>query len=313
MLFVVLSGAAPQARADSCSASMSSVSFGAVTPITRAASQANGTLTVTCNWLAVTLTPRVLVCLNLAAASPRTLKNGAGAIQYDLYQDPAYSIPWGSTTLGTTPVSVTLKKPLVRGNVSVSTSVTIYGRIAANQPTVPTVGNSSTVYVQDFSAADTMLNADFYLLIPPSCATAGGSTGAFTFEADATVLNSCNVSATNVAFGAAGLLDSALNATGSLNVQCTNNDAYRIALDGGASASVAARNMRRPGGGTVGYQLYLDSAHTAPWGDGSGGTSMATFTGTGSTQTIPVYGVVPAQKAPAPGNYSDTITATISF
>jgi spore coat protein U-like protein len=313
MLFAVLSGAASQAHADSCSASMSPVAFGAVTPITRAAVTATGTLTVTCNWLQTTITPQVLVCVNLAAASPRTLKNGANTIQYDLYQDSGYGVQWGATTLGTTPISVTLNKPIISGNATVSTSVTIYGKIAANQPTVPTVNNSSTFYAQDFAATDTVLGVGFYILLAPTCATVTGTAGAFPFEANATVLNNCTITATTVAFAPAGLLTRALNAAGNLSVQCTNSDAYRIALDGGSAGSVTARKMQRSGGGAVGYQLYLDSAFNVPWGDGTGGTSMLTGTGTGLTQTIPVYGVVPVQATPAPGSYSDTITATISF
>jgi spore coat protein U-like protein len=71
--------------------------------------------------------------------------------------------------------------------------------------------------------------------------------------------------------------------------------------------------QRSGGGGTVSYQLFVDSAHTTAWGDGTAGTSMSTGTGTGNQQALSVYGVVPAQKTPAPGSYSDTITATISF
>jgi spore coat protein U-like protein len=36
-------------------------------------------------------------------------------------------------------------------------------------------------------------------------------------------------------------------------------------------------------------------------------------TGNGNAQVISVYGQVPAQTSPAPGTYSDTITATIVF
>jgi spore coat protein U-like protein len=313
LLFVILSGAATQARADNCSASMSPVVFGDIKPITRAAVTATGTLTVTCNWLWTTLTPQVLVCLNLTAPSPRTLRNGTYAIQYDLYQDTAYGLQWGATSSGTMPVAVILNKPFLSGNASVSTTVTLYGRVLANQPTIPTVNNSSTLYTQDFTATDTLLSAGFFLLFPPSCATLTGTAGAFPFQANANVLNNCTINATNVAFGAAGLLTRALNAAGSLNVQCTNSGAYRIALDGGRTGSVSARKMQRSGGGEVAYQLYLDSAHSVPWGDGTGGTSMITATGTGLAQTIPVYGVVPMQTTPAPGDYTDTITATISF
>jgi spore coat protein U-like protein len=313
LVLAMFAGAASQARADSCSASMSPIAFGDMKPITRAAVQATGTLSVTCNWLQTTLTPQVLVCVSLMAASPRLLRNGTNTIQYDLYQDAGYTVQWGATSLGTTPISVSLSKPVISGNATVSTMVPIYGRIVANQPTVPTVDNSTTVYTQNFTATDTVLSAGFYLLLPPSCPTLTGNAGAFPFQASTNVINNCTIVATNVAFGTAGVLSSALSATGSLSVQCTNSDAYRIALDGGSAASVTARKMQRSGGGAVSYQLYVDSAHTLPWGDGTGGTSVMTATGTGNAQSIPVYGVVPPQATPAPGSYTDTITATISF
>jgi spore coat protein U-like protein len=140
------------------------------------------------------------------------------------------------------------------------------------------------------------------------------SSGTFAFSANANVVNNCNISATSVAFGATGVLASALSATGSITAQCTNGDSFRIALNGGASGNVAARAMQRSGGGaSVGYQLYLDAAHGSAWGDGTGGTATATGTGTGAQQVFTVYGQVPAQTTPAPGSYSDTITATISF
>ena len=48
-------------------------------------SQNGGTLSVSCSWLATTITLHVVVCLNLAAPRPRTLTNGTNATQYDLY------------------------------------------------------------------------------------------------------------------------------------------------------------------------------------------------------------------------------------
>jgi spore coat protein U-like protein len=36
-------------------------------------------------------------------------------------------------------------------------------------------------------------------------------------------------------------------------------------------------------------------------------------TGNGSAQSFTVYGRVPPQAAPAPGNYSDTITVTVTY
>ncbi|CAE6731971.1 spore coat protein U domain-containing protein [Paraburkholderia nemoris] len=299
-----------QASAQTCTASPSALSFGNVSPIALSAVAATGTVSISCTWPAVTLTPSVQVCLNMGGTTPRALTIGANQLQYNLYQDAAYSLPWGSTTLGTTPISVILNKPAT-GNTA-TTSVNFYGQITANQPTVPTIGNASTTYSQTLS--QTSLTYGFFLLLAPGCAALTTSAGSFGFTASATVVNNCLISATNVAFTSTGVLSSALNASGAITARCTNGDAYQIALSSGSSGSVAARQMQRAGGGgAVNYQLYTDAAHTSAWGDGTAGTTMATGTGSGNAVSITVYGRVPTQTTPMPGNYSDTITATISF
>ena len=177
---------------------------------------------------------------------------------------------------------------------------------------MPTTGNASTVYSQSFNA-ETVLAYGYYLLTAPSCASLG-SAGSFPFTVSATVTNNCTISATNLSFGTAGVIGAGINATSSLSVTCTNNDAWRISINGGGSGNVAARVMQRTGGGgSVNYQLYTDSARTLAWGDGTGGTTRATGTGTGLAQGVTVYGRVPSQTTPRPGSYGDTVTATIEF
>ncbi|WP_175730308.1 Csu type fimbrial protein [Burkholderia ambifaria] len=300
------------ARADTCSVTPPAPSFGSVSPITLQAYTTNSTMTVSCTWDALSLNTGVLVCVNLGGTSPRYLTNGTNQMQYDLYQDAGYSQPWGAVSAGTTPISVSLTKPVL--GTTASTNVTIYGRIASNQPTVPTVNNASTVYTQSFAGNQAAYSFSFSLLgVQPTPCVSQSTAGTMSFAATATVINNCIISATGVAFPPAGVLTSALSASGSISARCTNGDAFQIALNGGVSGSVVARTMQRTGGGSVSYQLYQDSGHTQPWGDGTGGTSMATGTGSGFAQAITVYGRVPAQATPAPGNYSDTITATISF
>ncbi|NYH19003.1 Csu type fimbrial protein [Paraburkholderia bryophila] len=306
-----LLGCLPRAAsAQTCTASPSALSFGNVSPIALSVVNATGSITVQCTWPAVTLTPSVQVCLNMGGTTPRSMTSGANQLQYNLYQDGGYSIPWGSSALGTTPISLILNKPLT--DVTASATVNFYGQVSSNQPTVPTTGNVSTVYSQLLS--QTSLNYGFYLLIGPTCASLTTSGGSFAFTASATVINNCLISATNIAFTSTGVLSSALSATGAVTARCTNNDAYQITLNGGSSGNVAARQMQRSGGGgAVNYQLYTDAGHTHAWGDGTGSTTVATGTGTGNPVAIQVYGLVPAQSTPMPGSYSDTITATISF
>ena len=65
----------------------------------------------------------------------------------------------------------------------------------------------------------------------------------------------------------------------------------------------------------VNYELYSDSGRTDPW------TSETPVTGTGivsggaasKDQTVTVYGRVPPQNTPTPGDYTDTVTATVTF
>jgi spore coat protein U-like protein len=312
LLLLWMAGFPHWASAQTCSATISSVNFGSVSPIALAPVSTTGTISVTCTWPTVTLTPNALVCLNLGGTSPRNLVNGTNPMQYDLYQDAGHTLAWGSIYYGTTPISLTLSKPAL--GTSATQNVTVYGQIAGNQPTVPTVGDSNTVYTQNFGGNTTSLNAGFYLLGPPTCASLTVPNGSFPFSASATVVNNCTITATNVNFPATGVLSSALSAAGSITARCTNGDAWRIALNGGVSGNVAARTMQRStGGGAVNYQLYTDAAHSIIWGDGTAGTSMETGTGTGNQQVLSVYGAVPAQTTPAPGSYSDTITATITF
>jgi spore coat protein U-like protein len=311
ILFCAVLGALPRfADAQTCTASPSALSFGNLSPISLSAVEASGSITVQCTWPASTATPDAQACLNMGGTTPRYMTSGTNQLQYNLFQDAAYSLPWGSTILGTTPISVTLTKPATATTASVS--VNFYGQVAANQPTVPTTGNASTVYSQILN--QTSLTYGFYALLAPGCAALTTSAGSFAFTASATVINNCLISATNIVFPGAGILNAGLTASGVITARCTNGDAYQIALSSGSSGSVAARQMQRAGGGgAVNYQLYEDSGRAIVWGDGTAGTSMATGVGTGNALSINVYGLVPAQSTPMPGSYSDTITATISF
>lgn len=318
ILLCVLTTLMPgRAHAQTCTATVSPMNFGTISPITRAAVNGSGTINVTCYWTVVSLSPTALVCLNLSATQPRLLTQAGGTatLQYDLYSDQGRSISWGSTSTATTPISVSIQQPLL--GTSATVSIPYYGQIAQNQPTVPTTNNADTTYSHTFSSADSSLMYGYYLLGilgPPGCSSLTTSGGGLVFTASANVTNNCNISASNIVFPTAGVLNSALSATGTITAQCTSGDAFKISLNGGTSNQVGARTMVLSGGNaTVGYQIYSDSQHTTTWGDGTGGTSTVNGTGSGNTTSFTMYGVVPAQGTPQPGNYTDSVTATISF
>ena len=60
------------------------------------------------------------------------------------------------------------------------------------------------------------------------------------------------------------------------------------------------------------YSLFKDAARALNWGNTVGADTMS-GTGTGSLQTIPVYGRLPASQPAVPGGYVDTIIATVTF
>lgn len=311
-------------RAQTCSAAASNVDFGSVSPIRGSAVDSTGTVSVTCTWPALLggLTLYAHVCLSLGSGTgstslnPRALANGTQTMSFNLYKDAARSQIWGSifnTTVGTPIAVATLKNPNTVTGGKASTAVTYYGRIAANQPAVPLVNSAATLYTNNFSGTHTALTVRFDATSASgSCNTTTAST--FPFTAQAQVVNDCTISANNLNFGSTGVLSNPLQASSNLNVACTNGDAWKISLSAGGSGNMLSRRMQRVGGtDLVAYQLYTSAARSVIWGDGTGGTSMVSGTGTGLAQSVGVYGVVPVQATPQPGTYSDTIIATITF
>lgn len=149
-------------------------------------------------------------------------------------------------------------------------------------------------------------------LIGAGQASAGTATG--TIGVSMTINGACVFSTSApVTFAPQGVLTAAVDAAGSVSVQCTNTLPYKISLDAGtgAGATTSARKMTG-GGATVNYALYKDSGRTQNWGSVSG-TDTQDSTGTGAVVVWPVYGRVPAQTTPAAAAYADTVNVTITY
>lgn len=135
------------------------------------------------------------------------------------------------------------------------------------------------------------------------------------FNVQITINAECQInSASDLNFGASGVIDAAVSATSAIAVQCTNGTAYDIGLSAGqgAGATVASRLMTGPNSETVTYSLYTDAAHSDVWGNTIGTDTLA-GTGTGAAQTYTVFGQVPPQATPTPGTYTDIITVTLTY
>ena len=133
-----------------------------------------------------------------------------------------------------------------------------------------------------------------------------------TFGVTATVESSCLVSATTMAFGS--YTGAAATATSAVSVTCTNSTPYNVGLSAGGAqgATVTARKMTGPASALLSYGLFSDSSRTVNWGQ-TVGTDTVAGIGTGAVQALTVYAQTGAGQYVAPGAYTDTITATVTY
>jgi spore coat protein U-like protein len=87
-----------------------------------------------------------------------------------------------------------------------------------------------------------------------------------------------------------------------------------VDLDSGSTRRASERAMLG-GADRLTYNLYLDRSLTQLWGDGFDGTTHygPLRPPSGECSSIPVYGYMPPHQAVRAGNYSDTLTVTLSF
>ena len=147
------------------------------------------------------------------------------------------------------------------------------------------------------------------LLVKTASAVAATSTA--TVLVTASVLSVCTIAATPLPFGVYS--SAAISGTATLTVACTLSTPYSVGLDAGtgAGATTTTRKMTN-GTSSLNYQLFRDAGRTLNFGQTSG-TDTSTCNGSGLPQLITVYGqILPGQNA-APGAYTDTVTATITY
>jgi spore coat protein U-like protein len=151
------------------------------------------------------------------------------------------------------------------------------------------------------------------------CSASWSATAVGSFQVTATILSSCNVTGTTLNFGSNIDPISAsvpLDSSSTLSVTCSNTTPYSVALNAGTNAggstNFSSRSIKN-GTHTLGYQLYTDSGRSSVWGDGTSSTNTAPGTGSGSAQSINIYGRLPSLSGAVPGAYTDTVTVTITY
>lgn len=144
------------------------------------------------------------------------------------------------------------------------------------------------------------------------------ATATNTFNVRITITAACDITTTaptDVNFGTQPSTATNVDNQGALNVNCTPASAYSISLDNGQNGTDVNSRKMKNGTVLVPYQLYRLATRTSAdiWGSTTGaGGNVFTGIGTGTVQTLPVFGRVPSTNF-AVGSYADVITATITY
>ncbi|MGZ3172054.1 MAG: Csu type fimbrial protein [Croceibacterium sp.] len=265
----------------SCTPTSAGISFGTFT-----GSQVTniGSIVLTCSGNG-NINYTVTLTAGNGTYATRLMKKGTPSLSYNLYKDAVFGQIWGDGTGGSTTLT---------GSVNVNTSspivtIPLYAKLPA-QALPAQGGYSDTITVS--VAAQTTITASFLVT--------------------AVVQPACTISATNLAFGTYANVQK--DAQSQISLTCTNYAAWNLGLNAGTftGATVSTRKMTGPSGSSMAYSLYRDSPRTLNWGN-TVGTDTVAGTGTGSAQTVPVYGRIPASQTLPSGNYQDTIIATVTF
>jgi len=320
-----LLGHTPVAQATTtCSASMSNVSFGSVSPFGGNV-DVTATINYSCTITSILSSSKVRACFGIGAGAqgggaldPRIMTSGSNSLGFNLYKSAGRTDIWGSRSNAYGGVEITLELGALIGSSTQNGSLTVYARVPTGQVTaVP-----ATDYGNGFSGVHTELIYQYneFLLgllpTPASCTSGGtgGGSGTFPFSVSAQVSASCDPSFSidSINFGTRGLLSSNFDAVAVIHPRCTNTTPYQLGLNDGLYPSGTLRRMKSPAGAYVGYQLYRDNGRTQRWGN-TQNVDTVSGSGSGSAQNVQVYGRVAPQATPAAGAYSDTVTVTIYY
>jgi len=154
------------------------------------------------------------------------------------------------------------------------------------------------------------------------CATsayAGSATSSFTVSAS--VVASCSITSTPLAFGNYDPIvtnaTTPLDVNGSVTITCTKGASTTIGLDPGQNAANATggatRAMATVGPDYLSYELYQDVTHATLWGNSGGNLFTPAVAPSKNARTFTIYGRIPPAQGSTTGVYTDTVVATVIF
>lgn len=318
-LFGLLAGA--HATTVSCASSATNINLGAVSALgAGGGAVSSGTVTWTCYNTGGFQTAYVTFCLNIGsgtggtAGNLRLLTGGTPALEFQLYQDAANTLVWGSLLSGPngTPYQTQFVVP---ANGTYSGSATVYAAIPAGQG-----GLAPGTYSSSFTTTNSAVSGTYSVgsnSYPASCGNYNSGIY-FPFTVTATVTKQCVVAAaSNINLGTVASTQSNIAGTNNITVSCSSGTPYFVGMmPANASADGAGLLTGKANpANTVPYQLYANAARTQVWGNtatsATAGNGVA-GTGTGGAQSLPVWAVVPSANQ-VPDSYADTVTINVNF
>ncbi len=310
-LWLWLSAATETAHARNlrCSFDLSNINFGTINVLTGAAYSATGTLEISCRGNPF---ENITICPNIGSGSgnpvghdPRQLQKwGTNSLKlnFNLFWPSGGNI-WGSQVWPFPP-----RPPIFHLRLDAS------GRLSASYAVPAAIfgGQYFTwpgVYYSLFSNGHVLFQ--YKRGTHADCSTPDGQRRP-RFRVRARVAKACEVSATDLDFGAVGALNANVDATASITMRCTMGTPYKIRINGGHTGTTNPANRKMTNGAfDITYGIYRDAARTQGWGRWNSNDVNAT--GNGLPQTFTAYGRVPPQPTPPPGGYTDTLVVSVVY
>ena len=301
------------------SASMGSVSFGTVDPLSSQTST-TATLTYSCRNTDNNNTHSATVCFSIgepggAQTNPRLMSSGTNKLQFQLYQDPGYTTVWGSQFFGSFLTPLMVNMTLGKGASTNNATATLYAQVLSGQTMAV-----SGAYADNYANGDTAVTVNDVQgsTAPGSCS--GTQLGIyFPFNVTANVQKNCSVTANNLAFGSIAAGAAATSGSSTMSVTCSVNTPYNVGLAPlNVASTTGAGTMKGTGANTntVTYQLYSNSGLTTVWGNTATPTSTGNGvagSGSGTAQSLTVYAKVTGSTDVTPDTYSDIVQVNVNY
>ncbi|MFM5885436.1 MAG: spore coat U domain-containing protein [Novosphingobium sp.] len=135
----------------------------------------------------------------------------------------------------------------------------------------------------------------------------------YTMPVRAQVINGCTVNALPLIFTVPVPTNLNVDSSTTISIACTPNIPFTLDIDNGLYANgINRRVFNATANAFINYDVYKDPPRSQVWGTG-GAKNLTGNSGITGLVVLPVYGRLASSRNLKAGNYSDTLTVTISF